>query len=785
MKRVTSGFSQHVLVLLAFVGLTIAMTWPLVMHAQTHLINAKWYYDAMTNIMILGTRIQYILGRSTLDLYENYFCFPVPFSIVFNENHFGLSLFYLPIYLITGEYLLSYNILLILCLTLSGYCTWLLVRHLTGSSLAGFVAGVGFAFCPYIFFELGRIQLVAAMWVPLSALFLHRTVESGRLRDMVGLAICFLMQIGTCLYYALFLLLFFAFVGTWLLIVHKRFGKKFWLQLATVVLISSAVAGFMVYPYLTTRDDFSLTRSTSKAKRYSGRVSNFLHVYPENKTHRFLHFDSLDGSEQIAFPGFSIAALALLSIAFAMAKAYKRGPPKEMRGLITSAVVLSLLIFFSSIGVAVAFGEFLAAVPIIVGSIIYWRRRTEKRMLPSTIALYGCFVLFAAVLFLGIRPMIVNDRTIYGIYDYLYDYVPGFDGIRYVSRQIILVMLGLVVLAGFAVADIFRWIQPSGRRVVVFSGLTFLILVEFLNAPVSLEKIPIQNTLPGSYQWLAKHRGKEPLAIVPGHYLGYFGALHNYYSLYHHRRTLNGKSSWIPPITRLYIHEMRRFPRKSGKYLLDTFGVKYLVVQTDELQPDHASRMIAYLRKNNDLYRPIYQSEKDYLFELLKTDKPRPKLLGTTQPLADDAIPLHNWQIFGTASRNSRDAQRAFDHDPLTNWNTGRVQLSGDWFEYRFKRVEKVVAIDFKDNEFVLDLPFSFSLSASVAPDGSDEMSWKRLVERPNLALLRDFVYRPKKARFRIVLPEPTPAKRLRIELLDAVPGHFWTIAESVIWIKR
>ncbi|MBN1653987.1 MAG: hypothetical protein JXA30_09440 [Deltaproteobacteria bacterium] len=784
MNRVTSRLSEHTFVLFAFASLAVAMTWPLVTRLDTHLVNAKWYYDAMTNIMILGTRVQYFLGRSSLGLYENYFCAPVPYSIVFNENLFGLSLIYLPIYLVTGSYLLSYNLLLLLCLTLTGYCTWLLVKHLTGSSPAGFVGGVAFAFCPYIFFELGRIQLVAAQWVPLCAFFMHRAIEKGRLRDMAGLGICFVMQVGSCLYYALFLLFLFAFAGVWLLIANKRYEKKFWLQLAAVGFVSSIAVGFMTYPYLATRDNYALTRSTDKARQYSGTVSSLLHVYPENKTLSFLHYDSLDGSEQVAFPGFTVTVLALLAFAFALRKSYKRGPPEEMRRRISSVVMLSILVFFSSIGSAVVFGTYLGAFPIVIGAVIYWRKSYNERMLPSTIALYGCFLFFAGMLFQGIQPMKINTRPITGLYDYFYIYVPGFDGIRYVSRQIILIMLALVILAGFAAADIFRSIQRRALRLAVFTGLVLLISVEFLNAPMSLREIPTRNTLPGSYRWLARHRSKEPIAIVPGHYLGYYGALHNYYSLFHRRRTLNGKSSWIPPITRLFIHEMRRFPRESGWRLLKTLGVKYLVVQTDELQPDHAERIVSYLRIGKHRYREIFASQNDYLFELLDDGEKPPRLLPPVKPLDSDVVALHAWQISSNASRNSRISFRAIDRDPLTNWNTGREQMRGDWFEYRFKRVEKVVAIDIKENEFILDAPFSFALSVSLSPEDKVRAEWKPIINRPYIELPSDLLYQPKNLLFRILLPQPTPARRVRIELLDTVPGHFWTIAESEIWIK-
>ena len=184
-----------------FMALAVAMTWPLATHLGTHVIKAKWYYDSMVNLHILGSRIHYALGMSDSlkSVYDNYFCAPVPYSIANNESHFGLGLLFLPLFLVTRDPLLSYNLLLLVCLGLSGDCACLLVRDLTGSTFAGVLAGVGYAFCPFIFFELGRVQLVAAQWIPLFALLLHRAAANASWRNILGLALVFAMQVGTCL----------------------------------------------------------------------------------------------------------------------------------------------------------------------------------------------------------------------------------------------------------------------------------------------------------------------------------------------------------------------------------------------------------------------------------------------------------------------------------------------------------------------------------------------------------------------------------------------------------
>jgi hypothetical protein len=135
-----------------YVALAVAMTWPLATRLGSHVVEAKWHYDSMVNIHVLGSRMHFVQDRSEglQSIYDNYFCAPTPYSIANNESHFGLALLYAPFYLATDDPLLSYNLLLLLCLALSGYCMYLLARDLTGHELAAGLAGVAYAFCPYI-----------------------------------------------------------------------------------------------------------------------------------------------------------------------------------------------------------------------------------------------------------------------------------------------------------------------------------------------------------------------------------------------------------------------------------------------------------------------------------------------------------------------------------------------------------------------------------------------------------------------------------------------------------
>ena len=203
---------------------SIVMTWPLALSGGQRVLRAAYFWDAYTNAMLMGSRVDAALGRSALSLYDSYYFAPLPHSIVFNENHFGLSLLFAPFYLLGGNPLWAYNLTLLSSLALSVFFTYLLVLRLTGSGPAGLIAGVAFAFCPYVMFEIGRIQLVATQWIPASFLFLHRALEEQRPRDIIGFWLCTLLQIGTCLYYAMFMLPLLFLVGCALLlrIRHQR-----------------------------------------------------------------------------------------------------------------------------------------------------------------------------------------------------------------------------------------------------------------------------------------------------------------------------------------------------------------------------------------------------------------------------------------------------------------------------------------------------------------------------------------------------------------------------------
>jgi hypothetical protein len=764
-----------------YVALAIAMTWPLASHMPTHVVGAKWSYDSMVNMMILGSRLHHAMGVETLpSAYDNYFCAPVPLSIAYNENLFGLSLLYAPFYLATRDPLLSYNLLLLLSLALSGYCAYLFARRISGSEQAGFLMGVAYAFCPYVMFELGRIQLVAAMWIPLFGLCLHDAIEHGRTRSVVGLGAVFAMQVGSCLYYALFLVVYAAFVGGLLLYRHRRWDRRFVVTLAATAAVTGVLVGLMSYGHFAARRDYPLTRSEDKAAEYSGTLDDLFSVYPENKALTMLHEPAPGPVEPIAFPGFLPLALSLVALLAPVARTYRAAATVEARRLSLAGPALAVLSVLGAVGAGVVFGDGFLPLVVFALGVLTWRGLRQSPLLAPLTSAYALFLLLAFALFLGPTPMMDGKEQIRGPYFFLYHFVPGFDGIRYVSRFAILIMLALSALGALGGAIVLEAARARGVQGLAFGVLLAFSLLELRNAPVALADLPSKTRMPPAYAWLAAHKGPEPLAAVPAYPHGFYGAREDYMALFHQRRTINGKSSWMPPITHAFINEARRFPRRTMLPMLRTFGIKYLLVHGKEYQSrERAKQTIAWIDARPQDFALRFKGGGDYVYELLPKEDAGAGLV-PTPALPKGAVRVRAEDLRATASVLPKQAVFAFDGKPNTLWTTRRQQVPGDWFEVQLKRPRPVVAIEISDFEEAFGAPMSFKLS--VAAPGEP---LREVVNQPHLRIYRDQVYHPRSFVFRIVLPEPTWAERIRIETVDTVAGRWWIAHEAAVWAAQ
>jgi hypothetical protein len=132
--------------------LSFVLTWPLVLGLGSDVPGD--FGDSLLNMWILGWGAEHAPGLLTGSIGWTQFWnanifHPDPLALALSEHLFGQVLQILPVYWLTGNIILCYNLLFISTFALSAFGTYLLVRDLTGDKRAAFIAGLVYGFLPY------------------------------------------------------------------------------------------------------------------------------------------------------------------------------------------------------------------------------------------------------------------------------------------------------------------------------------------------------------------------------------------------------------------------------------------------------------------------------------------------------------------------------------------------------------------------------------------------------------------------------------------------------------
>ena len=191
-------------VVAAYTLLTLVATWPLAAHLRTHLPPPS-HPTTHNDTLLLGWVLSWDvhrLVRDPLRLYEANLFHPLRHSLAYSEAMISEALLVLPLAPLTPDPTLLYNATLLATFVLGATGTFLLVRHLTQSVPAAFVAGLLFAFAPYRFWQLDRLNALCVHLTPFLFLALHRWLERGGRGRALLLALAFVLQALTSVYVA-------------------------------------------------------------------------------------------------------------------------------------------------------------------------------------------------------------------------------------------------------------------------------------------------------------------------------------------------------------------------------------------------------------------------------------------------------------------------------------------------------------------------------------------------------------------------------------------------------
>ena len=339
---------RDALVIAAFLVLTVAMTWPWATDVRRHcpgpgdpyLVSWILWWDAH------GTFTQ------PLRLFDANIFFPHRDTLAFSEHCYGIALPFFPLLLSGVAPLTVHGIAMLAGFALSGFGAFRLARTLTGSTGAGWIAGLAFGFALYRFAQLTHLPYAFTPFMPLilEALVLFAREASRKRAAWLGFA--FLMNGLTAVHWLILTALPLLLSGLVLLAPERRLLSR---EVAVRGGAALALAGLCLVPFLlpyarvAEREGF--VRAEAEARFYSAHPSDW--VRPHTRIRPWWPGTApRNRGERNLFPGVAVPLLAAAALV-----AWRRGRREAwLLGLVWSGVG-----FLGSLGMNAFFHRFLFA----------------------------------------------------------------------------------------------------------------------------------------------------------------------------------------------------------------------------------------------------------------------------------------------------------------------------------------------------------------------------------------------------------------------------------------
>ena len=611
-RRVPAGAA-----LLLFAAATIVMTWPLAA-GLTHDIPGD-FGDPLFTSWVLSWDATH-LGRGWWS--ANIFA-PHPLTLAYSEHFLPQALQTLPVFAITKNPILCYNLLFLSTFVLSGFSMFLLGAELTGSVAAGLISGLAFAFAPYRIANIPHLHVLSSAWMPFVLLGLHKFFATRRAAPLAGAAIAWVVQNLSCGYYFLF------FTPVVLLYIAWEITRRaLWSDTRTLARTSLAIGAVLavtlpfLIPYVELRRLGFSPRSLAETRRFSADVYAYFTADPNLRLWGSIA-QAWPKSEGLLFPGLTVAILAIVGATRCGVDTTTDVKSRGLDGtslamlaggLLMLGVVIAVLLGFSIRvpGIKItSLSRVLLVCGLAVAIVLAASRRFRGgaiRWLLSPAGVFSGIVLFAIVMSFGpdIRAK-GREVTPVNVYSLFFDFVPGFDGVRVPARFAMVGTLGLAALAALGIGAIDR---RHRSRISAAAGT--LILLEALAVPIPINQHSTQYAqaglapLPASidaapapkvYQFVAQLPASAVLIELP---LGEpaFDVRYMFYSTRHWRRLVNGYSGGAPQDYGTLTESLKDVdtrPERAWQSIVQSTAT-HAIVHEGAYQNDGGRRLSAWLR---------------------------------------------------------------------------------------------------------------------------------------------------------------------------------------------
>lgn len=545
------GIGEGALVVLTATALTVALTYPLAFRID-HIgrLNTD---DGRWSIWVVSW-VAHALTSNPFGVFDANIFYPHTNTLAFSEANIGAGAIGAPIWALSANPYLTHNIVVLVSFVVAYAGAYYLIRYLVGSRPAAAVAGVLYAFCPFIFARTAHIQLLLTGGLPFCMLAFHRLADRPTVPRAVALGLLISAQSLACAYYGVFAILMVG-LGTLLFAVTRGLwrSRDYWIGIALAAFVSIVLTLPFFVPYLRVQQEMGFARTLDDTREYS--VYGAAWLASNAWAHRWW-LPAIGEFNEVLFPGIITVTLGIAGAAWIFAA--KRETPAKARPGNAHAALLYILI--------------------------------------AVIAFWASFGPDA------------------GLYWLLYKTIPIFTFLRAPGRMGIMVVLALVVLAAPLLASL---LQRVWRPMIAAAAVSLLAAAEFAAVPLTqyrdaeplsqvyrqLATLPYGPVIELPY-WYER-------SDFPRH------AYYMLNSTSHWMPLINGYSDHIPEDFRKTVLPLSSFPTRESFRILGRAGARYAVFHLNFYDARSRQRLIERLDSYARYLRLLARDEDVWLYEIV------------------------------------------------------------------------------------------------------------------------------------------------------------------------
>lgn len=721
-SRVALG--HHLAILALFCGLVALYTWPLVLDPAHLLPN---HHDSRIFTWIMLTVFRNLLTRPWALFHGNAF-YPMGSSLTYSEPLLTPAFVAGPLFALTGNPILAYNLTLLGFWALSGWAMYAVTYWLTRHQPGAFIAAVIFTLSPYRTDYYSEFQMQLAFGIPLAVYCLVRFLEGQRLRHLAGLLAIFWLQAVAVWYYAVIL-------GLGLGVVALQYVALRWRGWRARTILATALGGVMLalalapvaWPFFQTRQELGLERSLKEAEIHSADVLTYFETGP-TRLYRFAPTGHV--AETSLFLGFGALTLTTLSLGWLPRQEDSAGPAERLLAVGVLACLALAVLALATPG-RIHVGPVRATLPIfsIVGVVLLglalarhaaegwrrWRQGVRERQLTARDWVILLLGLAVVAFLLSLGPVVHLGRRALGpgLSAWLYPWLLPLHAIRVTTRFGVLVVFAGALLAAFGI----KWLAerlPQRISLPVASGFLLLLLLEYASFPLPYGRVEWKERA-AVYRWLAEQSGDFAVVEVPMD-IQNRDAQWMLLATAHRKRLVNGFSGFVPEYSRrlsaLLSEPPASFP--SAELLRELRGVyplRYVIVHHALLSPEEQTKWRRLAERPPAGIRRVVRFGTDEIFAIDLAAEQRGRQL--ERSFAYDYLRAHPVARFELAAGNPEPGRRDQVELVFNGRRLGLLALGAERAPFRFQLPSPYQRVDRNRLEF----RYRYELTAPTRPD--------------------------------------------------------------------